>query len=754
MAEPSESPSPSPPSRDGSVGPITPHERSSLDFPQPELAPEEIAERLRGLRVKFRSHDEHMPYPKYSEDGQPEASAHHHLHHHMPDLEKADTAQSDANDEEGKNNLTRVLSLRDRARQLMTRLGRPEEPGDGLIPAIDTGDWVDDLDHPHSGLDEKNMSKIPTAEANRLVRGMHHIKRKARPGYQRTHSAESVFSAAGSDTESDRPIRGEGILSNLLRLHQQQHSGRNTPVTPDSGTTTPKKVKWYHKQSPNHSTMSLVGASLNMGSTGGPLALDDLQKTVNSKRRKMHNRKESKDPKEHIAVRIANIISRQRYLMALCRALMRFGAPSHRLEEYMQMTARVLDIHAQFLYLPGTMIMSFDDLATRTTEVKLVRVPQGVDLARLEDTQDIYKNVVHEKVTVDEAISLLEDVMGRPPKYPTWLVVLCYGFASASVGPFAFEARPIDMPIIFLLGCLLGLLQLVFSPRSSLYSNVFEVLATIVTSFLARAFGSIQIGETDGKPEYLFCFSSMAQSSIALILPGFLVLSSSLELQSHQIIPGSIRMVYAIIYSLFLGYGITVGTTIYGLMDGNANPYTTCSGSLIGNNQYLQRFPFVALYVIFLVVINQGKWKQAPVMIVIAVAGYVVNYFSSLKLDSNMELANTLGAFTIGTLGNLYSRLWHGHAATAILPAIFVLVPSGLASSGSLVSGVQSAGEIRANITGNSSGTSSASSAANSSVYDMGYGMIQVAIGITVGLFLSAIVIYPLGKRRSGLFSF
>jgi uncharacterized membrane protein YjjB (DUF3815 family) len=245
----------------------------------------------------------------------------------------------------------------------------------------------------------------------------------------------------------------------------------------------------------------------------------------------------------------------------------------------------------------------------------------------------------------------------------------------------------------------------------------------------------------------------MAQSSIALILPGFLVLSSSLELQSHQIIPGSIRMVYAIIYSLFLGYGITVGTTIYGLMDPLANANTTCSGDLMGNNPYVQRFPFVAIYVVFLVIINQGKWKQVPVMILIAEAGYIVNYFSNLKLESNPELANTLGAFAIGVLGNLYSRIWHGHAATAILPAIFVLVPSGLASQGSLVSGVQSASEIRANLTGDYSSSATASST-DSSVYSMGYGMIQVAIGITVGLFLSAVVIYPLGKRRTGLFSF
>ena len=42
----------------------------------------------------------------------------------------------------------------------------------------------------------------------------------------------------------------------------------------------------------------------------------------------------------------------------------------------------------------------------------------------------------------------------------------------------------------------------------------------------------------------------------------------------------------------------------------------------------------------------------------------------------------------------------------------------------------------------------------NSIAFNVGFSVVQVAIGITVGLFLSAIVVYPLGKRRSGLFSF
>lgn len=38
-------------------------------------------------------------------------------------------------------------------------------------------------------------------------------------------------------------------------------------------------------------------------------------------------------------------------------------------------------------------------------------------------------------------------------------------------------------------------------------------------------------------------------------------------------------------------------------------------------------------------------------------------------------------------------------------------------------------------------------------VFSVAASMIQIAIGITVGLFLSALIIYPLGKRRSGLWT-
>lgn len=180
------------------------------------------------------------------------------------------------------------------------------------------------------------------------------------------------------------------------------------------------------------------------------------------------------------------------------------------------MSARILEVEGQFLYIPGCMIISFDDSNMHTTEVRIVRTAQGVHLGKLRDTHEIYKEVVHDRIDLDEAMTRLDEVGRAKNVYPPWILVGVYGLASACVGPFAFGARPIDLPIAFLLGCILGMLQIFLAPRSELFANVFEIVAAVITSFLARAFGSIRNGN-------LFCFSALAQSAIALILPGYIV---------------------------------------------------------------------------------------------------------------------------------------------------------------------------------------------------------------------------------------
>ncbi|KAI1826909.1 DUF1212-domain-containing protein [Xylaria intraflava] len=556
------------------------------------------------------------------------------------------------------------------------------------------------------------------------------------------------------------------ILYNLLKLHgqsdelqppsypqsQRSDSGFATPMS--SGTLTPARKKSYEKNRSTDTLANLVEASARLagvstgkpGSVGGRSTRPKWQKYKGSpSARLLRFGRPRMEDEIRITINIAEILSRQRYIIKMCTALMMYGAPTHRLEEYMTMTARVLEIDGQFLYLPGCMIISFDDRRTHTAEVKIVRSNQGIDLGKLKDIHEIYKSVLHDLYGVDEAMDKISEIMAAKDKFHPWLRVLVFGFASLSVAPFGFGGRWIDLPLCFLLGSLVGILQIIVAPKSALYNNLFEISATILTSFLARAFGSIQGGE-------LFCFSALAQSSIALILPGWLVLSAALELQSRVLVPGSIRLVYAIIYSLFLGFGITVGTVLYGLFDPNATSATSCSSTM---DPYLA-FIFVPMFTICLAVVNQAKWRQIPVMVMISSVGYVVNFFGGPHFKAAPQIANTFGAFTVGVCANLYSRLGHGVAAAALLPAMFVQVPSGLAATGSLLSGLNAANQINhgEQIIGTATihVDSSTGNAANV-VFNVAGSMIQIAIGITLGLFLSALVVYPFGKRRSGLWT-
>lgn len=46
-------------------------------------------------------------------------------------------------------------------------------------------------------------------------------------------------------------------------------------------------------------------------------------------------------------------------------------------------------------------------------------------------------------------------------------------------------------------------------------------------------------------------------------MQGFIVLCGSLELSSRNIVAGSVRLCYAVVYSLFLGFGLAIGAEAY-----------------------------------------------------------------------------------------------------------------------------------------------------------------------------------------------
>ncbi|ODV93161.1 hypothetical protein PACTADRAFT_51786 [Pachysolen tannophilus NRRL Y-2460] len=459
--------------------------------------------------------------------------------------------------------------------------------------------------------------------------------------------------------------------------------------------------------------------------------LPTFHKHRKSKKQKIIEKLEAREAK--ITVHIANILQRQRFIIKICKALMLYGAPTHRLEEYMIMTARVLEIDAQFMYIPGCMLISFGDVATRTSEMQLIRCSEGLNLAKLYDVHNIYKEVVHDLIGVEEANKKIDELLSRKPLYNRWILVLLNGIASALVTSWGFKGGWRDMPISFILGLIVSFLQNFIAPMSKTYSSVFEVSASIIVSFLSRAFGAINGGST-------FCFSAIVQSSLSLILPGYTILLGSLELQSRSIVSGSVRMFYAIIYSLFLGFGITLGGAMYDWVTRNDTVLTSCPDSIQLSPYF--RMLFVPLYSASQGLYCQARITQLPVMVLIACSGYVGYYFAAKHFTNSTELSSAIGALIIGVMGNLYSRVFKGMAVVAMLPGIFLLVPGSLGVKSTIVAGVNLANSLV-------SGTSTDST----STLTFGITMVEIAIGLSVGLIAATLIIYPLGKKKTGLFT-
>ena len=385
-----------------------------------------------------------------------------------------------------------ALAAQERAQRIATLVGSHSAPasrrnsldndedGDAIqrhpirlddIPLVDLEKkrTYDHIPYEESDEDDLEHSRKPkvssTSEAHKLVRA--HTTKNRSDGLRMPAEPEPGL-VSGQVTPNEeypddyvpRPqqYRG-GVLSSLLKLYNanEGHSSRReneastgSPSIGSSGATTPrsKQAKWYNHKNQSQDTLAgLVQASNILGAPGGVRS----SKRPGQGRPGMGNRNHNGrlidtamarmsrpklEDEIRITVHIAETLSRQKYLLKLCRALMSYGAPTHRLEEYMKMSARVLEIDGQFLYIPGCMIISFDDASTHTTEVKLVKSPQGVNLGKLKDVHEIYKEVVHDVIGVEEATQRLDDIIRAKNKHNKWLLVIVYGLASATVAPF------------------------------------------------------------------------------------------------------------------------------------------------------------------------------------------------------------------------------------------------------------------------------------------------------------------------------
>ncbi|KIY49341.1 DUF1212-domain-containing protein [Fistulina hepatica ATCC 64428] len=405
---------------------------------------------------------------------------------------------------------------------------------------------------------------------------------------------------------------------------------------------------------------------------------------------------------------------------------MSFGAPSHRIESQITAAARILEVQAEIIHLPSVIICSFGDQEIGVSETHFVKCGSRLSLGSLHKVHMIYRNVVHDEISAADASEQLDNLLSAPPVYPIYVRCLLAFALSALICPLAFGGSFLDLWISGAGALFLSLLQLCAS-KSALYANVFEIRITvaIIVSFAARGLSSIR--------SRIFCYTAISSAGIIGILPGYLILSSSLELASKNIVCGSVKMVYALIYTLFLGFGLQIGSDFYlfqqDIVDGCYRPKSF--------PWFLQPFPYWCAFFIVpvfsllssLANLQPLRSKQLPIMVVISCCSYASNKVANHYIFNRSDIVSAIGAFTVGLLGNIYSRKMGGTAFTSMVTGVLFLVPSGLSQAGGIT--------------------------ANGNGIDIGGAMIAVTIGITVGLFMSQALVYMFGSRKNAaVFSF
>ncbi|KAJ1939683.1 pheromone-regulated protein prm10, partial [Linderina pennispora] len=405
-----------------------------------------------------------------------------------------------------------------------------------------------------------------------------------------------------------------------------------------------------------------------------------------------------------------------RFLVLCAKALMLYGAPLHHLEDNLTRLSKFLDLEMTASTLPGLILLSFDDSMTHTSETKVIRCTNGIDMHRLDETNKVLRRIAHLEIDIHQATKELEEVMTAPPIYPWYVQILNWGVLSWSLCLVFFGGSWTDSGVSCMLGLIVGCMNLAAGKLSG-YTNFFDASASIISGLIGAAFAKWS------------CFGATALSATAVLLPGLVMTTGVIELSSRHMVAGTVRIFYALLLAFIIAYGIQLGVEIYNKLVGNDvmdNSYldlTTCDS--LTKWSWFGTFPVAIVSISILVNIH---WKHWFTVTVIAGATFGIFYLFKSVLFLN-DLAPVVASFALGMIANIYSKLTGQTAYVILLPGEMFLVPGSI--------GVR--------------GFSSMLNKTDGQSLTLALQMITTCLSIMMGLFASTFLVYPTGKQHSAL---
>lgn len=245
----------------------------------------------------------------------------------------------------------------------------------------------------------------------------------------------------------------------------------------------------------------------------------------------------------------------QVFLVQLGSAMLSVGVATTDIQRTLRTVATALGHRdASIIVLPTVMIVSVAEADGRGLEA----VPPIEGEVRFDRATDLYRLVLaaqRGELTAGEGLAQLDEVLGRPPRFPGTVRVLGHGIAASGVALVLLGAEVSSMAAALILGTLVGLAKLAVRPGSfaATLLPVFASFAVAVAVFLAAEAHLISVP------------LQVLVPALVTLLPGAALTTGIQELASGDMISGSSRLVSGATQIRLLAFGITAGLSITGL---------------------------------------------------------------------------------------------------------------------------------------------------------------------------------------------
>jgi uncharacterized membrane protein YjjP (DUF1212 family) len=349
------------------------------------------------------------------------------------------------------------------------------------------------------------------------------------------------------------------------------------------------------------------------------------------------------------------------FVLALGRALHRYGTPADRLEQALANVCQQLALAAEVFTTPTTIIMSFG--AETELRTRMMRVEGGeLDMTKLAQVDGVADDVSERRITAEEGSRRLAEIIAAAPVLGHGISTLAHGLAAGSLAVF-FDGGLADVATAGGIGLTLGLLTQ-YMQRSTDQARVLELVGAAFAAFAAAVAASVWPAVNP---------SLVTVASLIVLLPGLSLTVAMTELATRNLISGTARLMSAVIVLLELAVGVALGERL-------AREIVHVHQAVPPPLPEWASWAALGVASIGVAMVVRAQMRAWPWIIAGCVIGYAGSRLGTAWLDSQTGVL--VGAFALGVFSNLYAWRQRSPAQVVQVPAVLLLVPGSMGFRG------------------------------------------------------------------------